>query len=495
MGEIAPNGAAGGADRPDAGEGLARKREEAAGLWPIRRSLTVAGVAAVLGLVALMTIVLGTLGFPHVEHSKSLPLAQLLDVLKLVLGTVAGVGALFALVTAYRRQRLAEAAHNLAEAAHEHTQKVAAFQQDHQERLARNAEHDAAERRITELYNAAAEQLDSDKAPVRLTALYTLERLANDNPSHQQTIANIICAYLRMPYSQLGSPEAEQYSETRTDGQHIVGGVTSSDSREEHQVRLTAQRILQTHLYPVSASFWPEIDLDLAGATLIDFNLSGCTLRNANFGAVNFTNGADFRETIFSGLILFDIARFGDYAEFGMARFRGDTSFTGATFSAETSFSGAEFSESVSFSGTAFSDYTGFSEARFGDVASFVGAKFDGTANFYSVKFDGSSFFYEAEFRSTANFNSSRFDSEADFENAEFTGISWFNSVEFNAEISFRDAKFAEHVNMDRAHVLDRNRLCLLPSGWRIEAAEGTAARLVRDGVAGQSGPSGGASA
>jgi hypothetical protein len=34
-----------------------------------------------------------------------------------------------------------------------------------------------------------------------LTALYTLERLANDNPGHRQTIVNIICAYLRMPWT------------------------------------------------------------------------------------------------------------------------------------------------------------------------------------------------------------------------------------------------------------------------------------------------------
>ena len=53
-------------------------------------------------------------------------------------------------------------------------------------------EHDAAERRVTELYNAAAEQLDSDKAPVRLTALYTLERLANDNPRHRQTMHSAV---------------------------------------------------------------------------------------------------------------------------------------------------------------------------------------------------------------------------------------------------------------------------------------------------------------
>ncbi|MDP9866447.1 hypothetical protein J2S55_005713 [Streptosporangium brasiliense] len=36
---------------------------------------------------------------------------------------------------------------------------------------------------------------------MRLAGLYALERLAQDNPGHRQTIVNVICAYLRMPYT------------------------------------------------------------------------------------------------------------------------------------------------------------------------------------------------------------------------------------------------------------------------------------------------------
>ncbi|MGK5558828.1 hypothetical protein ACSNOI_45230 [Actinomadura kijaniata] len=70
--------------------------------------MTVATVSALVGLG--LALVLAVLGFPKVQDTKELPLKQLLDVLKLVLGTVAGTGALFALVMAYRRQRLAEVA-------------------------------------------------------------------------------------------------------------------------------------------------------------------------------------------------------------------------------------------------------------------------------------------------------------------------------------------------------------------------------------------------
>jgi len=41
----------------------------------------------------------------------------------------------------------------------------------HSEKVAVSTEHDATERRITELYTTAAGQLGNDKAPVRLAGL------------------------------------------------------------------------------------------------------------------------------------------------------------------------------------------------------------------------------------------------------------------------------------------------------------------------------------
>ncbi|MEV4250934.1 hypothetical protein AB0J63_47045 [Streptosporangium canum] len=72
--------------------------------------------------------------------------------------------------------------------------------QRHQEIATAHATHDATERRVTELYTKAVEQLGHAGAAVRLGGLYALERLAQDNPGHRQTIVNVICAYLRMPY-------------------------------------------------------------------------------------------------------------------------------------------------------------------------------------------------------------------------------------------------------------------------------------------------------
>ncbi|MGB8198307.1 MAG: hypothetical protein WCF33_01195, partial [Pseudonocardiaceae bacterium] len=66
-----------------------------------------------------------------------------------------------------------------------------------------HTDRDATERRITELYTKAADQLGSEQAPVRLAGLYALERLAHSAVEHRQTIVNVICAYLRMPYTPL----------------------------------------------------------------------------------------------------------------------------------------------------------------------------------------------------------------------------------------------------------------------------------------------------
>src|SRR5439155_20523396 len=140
-----------------------------------------------------------------------------------------------------------------------------------------------------ELYAKAVERLGFEKAPVRLGALYSLERLAQDKPERRQTIVNVICAYLRMPFPltmPASKPEPAAAGEQGVPDTKIE---TMTDElgdtwRQEKQVRLTAQRILAEHLHdkrakgqhptdPPSSRFWPDIRLDLGGATLIDFNL------------------------------------------------------------------------------------------------------------------------------------------------------------------------------------------------------------------------------
>ncbi|WP_232791863.1 MULTISPECIES: hypothetical protein [Amycolatopsis] len=45
----------------------------------------------------------------------------------------------------------------------------------------------------------------SNATEKNVTELYALERLAHDNPGQRQSIVNIICAYLRMPFTPSGT--------------------------------------------------------------------------------------------------------------------------------------------------------------------------------------------------------------------------------------------------------------------------------------------------
>ncbi len=220
-----------------------------------------------------------------------------LDALRTAANIVVGTGGAAALLLAARRQRSAE---------------LDLLQKD----------HDATQRRVTELYGQAAEQLGSEKAPVRLAGLYALERLAQDYESQRQTIVNVICAYLRMPFE----PNAE-----------------SPETLQELQVRQTAQRVLILHLRAGAngdaGSFWPNIDLDLSGATLVNFSLTHCTLRSAVFYKASFHDVAAFRNTTFTSKADLKHAVFAGRADFRNVAFENTGAFfAGTTFENEVDF-------------------------------------------------------------------------------------------------------------------------------------------------------------
>ncbi|MEU8635624.1 pentapeptide repeat-containing protein [Amycolatopsis sp. NPDC048633] len=240
--------------------------------------LVVAGVASAL----LLTL----LGGGRPEDSARL------EALKTAANIVVGTGGAAALLLAARRQRSAE---------------LDLVQKD----------HDATERRITEIYGKAADQLGSDKAPVRLAGLYSLERLAGGYREHRQTIVNVLCAYLRMPFG---------------------------DDEEELQVRKTAQRILLLHLRPGAAEqpndgFWPDVDLDFSGAKLVGLTLTHCSIRSITCYGTTFRELASFRGT-----------EFRTKADFNKAKFEGRVDFRGTVFGGERdSFNGAVFAGPADF--------------------------------------------------------------------------------------------------------------------------------------------------
>lgn len=301
-----------------------------------------------------------------------------LDAIKTAGTIVAGIGGAAALVLAARRQRAMEIALRQKDAEVEAT------------------ERDAAERRVTDLYTRAVEQLGSEKAPVRLGGMYALERLAQNVPEQRQTIVNVLCAYLRMPYEPLAA-------ETGGDVNGVAHQQEYERREQERQVRLTAQRILIDHLRPNDSSetFWPDIDLDLTNAKLTDCDISRCRIRTARFTRAVFTGYANFEETQFTESGGFSRANFNKDASFANAHFQGHAGFDQAWFVQNANFGGTQFDGAGSFKRTHFQGRTDFGKAGFVDFA----------------------YFEKCEFV-TAIFEHARFGAGMSFERAKFTGKS-----------------------------------------------------------------------
>ncbi|WP_328647387.1 pentapeptide repeat-containing protein [Amycolatopsis sp. NBC_00348] len=248
-----------------------------------------------------------------------------------------------------------------------------------------HGEVDAAEKNTTELYTKAADQLGSDKAPVRLAGLYALERLAQGNPRQRQSIVNVICSYLRMPYQ---LPDAEM-----SDDAPDMIRAEQRDRVQEREVRLAAQRILADHLHPeLTEVFWERIDLDLTGAHLINFDLTECRAHVAGFVGATFTGDAWFIDATFAGSARFGDATFTGGAGFTRATFMGNARFAGTTFAGSARFENAIFSGKVRFGGATFKGSATFTGASFiGDVQ-FEYATFTGKARFGDVTLDGEPF-------------------------------------------------------------------------------------------------------
>ena len=181
----------------------------------------------------------GGLGFPHLAHHKALSVNDLLEVLKLVLGTVAGVGALAALVMNYRKQRLAEVA---------------------EVRERRRADDDRV-RVFNERFATAAAQLGHDEPAVRLAGVHAMVGLADDWKHGRQTCIDVLCAYLQMPYEADPGPDAST-------AERLAFG-------RSQKVRHTVIAVITAHLQPEASTSWQGCIFDFTGVRFDGGSFSG----------------------------------------------------------------------------------------------------------------------------------------------------------------------------------------------------------------------------
>jgi len=345
-----------------------------------------------------------------------------LELIKIALAVTGGIGGVVALVVAYRRQRLNEAEHRLKE-----------------------VEHRRDETKLfNERYASAVDQLGSDKAAIRLGGVYAMAGLADDWEAGRQKCIDVLCAYLRMPYTPPTDPDNDEARQAAGIDDKAAWSKEQRQRSEERQVRHTVIRLIRDHLRDSSSEepgseepgLWCGHDFDFTGAIFDggDFSKAVFDGGTTNFNSAKFTDGnVSFLETQFTGgTVKFSDAKFtSGTVDFKGAKFSGGiVNFSRAKFTAGT----VDF-ERAKFTGCAanFSDaeFTGstvkFSDAKVtGGHVDFSHAKFTaGTVDFKGAKFtDGTIHFSRTKFTSGhVDFSRTKFTgSTVEFKRAEFTG-------------------------------------------------------------------------
>ena len=373
-------------------------------LWHIGAALAVGFGVAAVGLAGLTWLAWALLHHPKIPNPGVISLHDTVGVLQLVFASVAGAGALVALIVAYRRQKIAEA-----DSAHDRT------------------------RVFNERFTTIAAQLGDAQPAVRLAGVHAMAGLADDWKANRQTCIDVLCAYLRMPYE--------------PDPGHDAPVPDRLAYRASREVRLTAIRVIAAHLRDNTAVSWQGLNFDFTGVIF-----DGGDFRGAQFssgGTVVF-DGAEFS----SGTVRFDRAMFsGGEVYFGGAKCSGGTvRFDRAKFSGGTvSFRDTELRATIRFDRAEFSGGTvGFGSAAFsGGRVDFGGAAFSGSVvDFGSAALSGGTVdFRNAGFSGgTVDFSGAAFSGgTVDFRNAEFSGGTVdFDHARFSGgEVHFGNAGFS----------------------------------------------------
>jgi len=154
---------------------------------------------------------------------------------------------------------------------------------------------------------------------VRLAGLHILGELGDADADLRERIADAVCAYLRTPLA--------------FDVTIDVFDLTPAQFAEL-RARRAAQRLLTDRTRPgTGRPLWEDIDLQLSGATLIDFDVSGCRLARGDFAGAQFYGTTTFAGATFGGEkptysteLMFALALGGHQ---GRATFYGPADFTG----------------------------------------------------------------------------------------------------------------------------------------------------------------------
>ncbi|MGW1681418.1 pentapeptide repeat-containing protein [Saccharopolyspora sp. NPDC002376] len=253
-------------------------------------------------------------------------------------------------------------------------------ERDRHELESRRADLDR-DRIADERFARAVELLGHETDQVRVGALHALGGLARNRPDYTQTVLDVLCSYLRRPFAH-----------TRY-GTDLTLQEEKDAAERWLQVRLTAQRLVVELLPLADDASAPAYDLDLTGATLEYFELTG-----RKVGALTLRYGKLFSDNNFSrcefhGPVWFTSATIGPGRLYG--RFRCDD----AVFHQRAWFPGVEFNGRATFRRTRFGDPTSFSDSRFARSMTMTNTEFHGHTDFRAVAFEEDVDMADAAFR------------------------------------------------------------------------------------------------
>lgn len=356
-----------------------------------------------------------------------------IEVVKVALTTIGGIGAVGYLVIKYRERASAE------------REEVASDRRDAEARLL-----------------TAVEQLGSDSPQVRIAGVYALADVADTyKEAYKQRVVDILCGYLRTERGQW-VPATGHEDESAI----VVRGRTCVST--DGPVESTVLDVLARHLRKARTKLdyhkevvqevnddqlWCDCSIDLHNAIFVEPVLFQGTfiVGDANFGRATFTGKAGFEEANFTGNIIFENATFSRSADFFAASFLGDVDFSAAIFIDISDFRNARFIGSSTFDWASFHSYSRFTKALFHSEPSFLSVEFREEVVFNDASFESYSGFKNSKFARFADFCGVTFHEYADFLSAHFEEDASFVSTIFGGIANFDGAAFKRRPNFDRA--------------------------------------------
>lgn len=264
----------------------------------------------VLALV-ISAVLLGALGWLLSGWLGIRSSADRFKVVETFLASLGGLGAAVGLVVTFRRQKVLE--------------------------LRQQMQEDEA---LTQRFSSFTGQLGSDKTAIRLAGVHSLFRLADAWEQERQTLIDVLCAYLRLPW----------------DMRYVDAG--------EGEVRSTIMRLVIERLRDGGSLRILPYSFDFTGAvfpvTLLaeDVIFPGrVSFSNAVFKGevifknVTFSKDVSFNHAVFEYNTYFDQTKFDGVAQFGRAVFNGDVYFSDVMFGSteKVVFNSAAFKSTASF--------------------------------------------------------------------------------------------------------------------------------------------------